>query len=275
VATVGTIVSSQHAPPTAIQIWARRWFSEPSWFTPDLWIAVGRTVRDRAVSAGYPEQRLRVIWSGYAVPQSKPRTSSWGSRPTVLITVGRLVESKGVDVLLRVLAGLPEHFTLQVVGDGPQRARLQEMADGLGVTRRVAFLGYRDDVSDLLHAAHIFVTATRHEGLAGYALLEAASAGMPIVCSDIPEIREVFDKDEVIAVPQAGERQFAEAIRGIDGKTAERLGTLARARVISAFHPESIGAGLLSAYGEASRLRTSLPPDGASPSPTAGGRPGA
>jgi glycosyltransferase involved in cell wall biosynthesis len=106
--------------------------------------------------------------------------------PLVLF-VGRMVDYKGVDVLLRALVGV-EGTTL-LVGDGPRRAALEELAADLGLAGRAVFLGDVDDrrMSALYQACDLFVlpSVTRAEAF-GLVQLEAMAAGKPVVSTSVP-----------------------------------------------------------------------------------------
>jgi glycosyltransferase involved in cell wall biosynthesis len=105
--------------------------------------------------------------------------------PTV-ITVGRLVEQKGVDVLLaawaKVVAALPD-WRLALVGGGPLAGELKEQARKLGIDGSIDWIGHVSDPFPLLRGAKIFVMTSRFEGTPN-ALLEAMACGLPTVISD-------------------------------------------------------------------------------------------
>ena len=117
------------------------------------------------------------------------------------VVIGRLVPGKRVDVLIQALASIQEPWRLDVVGDGPERGRLEEMVRALKIRPRVRFTGSVEDVSPFLAAADACLCASREEGQ-GMGMLEAAAAGLPIITSDLPVLRECFDEYSLTFVPQ-------------------------------------------------------------------------
>lgn len=119
-----------------------------------------------------------------------------GLRGTVVLTMGRLVPIKGLDVLLTALRGLPD-VTLVVAGEGPEREALERVAARCGV--RVVFPGVvlGAEKAALLHAADVFalpsrrLASGREEGTPT-ALQEAMQVGLPVVATDTGGVRELL-----------------------------------------------------------------------------------
>jgi glycosyltransferase involved in cell wall biosynthesis len=114
-----------------------------------------------------------------------------GSGPgeSLLCNVGRLDKGKGQASFLRALAEMrardPRHrFRALLVGDGPQRDDLQQLAVSLGLEERVLLLGVRRDIAEIVAASDVFVLASLNEGLS-QAMLEAMALGVPVVATDV------------------------------------------------------------------------------------------
>lgn len=103
----------------------------------------------------------------------------------VLIAVGRLAPQKGFDLLIQALAQLPKDVRLVILGEGPLRSALQNLAQRLGVGGRVDLPGYSTDPQAEIAAADCFVLASRFEGSPN-ALVEALATGVPVVATDCP-----------------------------------------------------------------------------------------
>jgi glycosyltransferase involved in cell wall biosynthesis len=132
----------------------------------------------------------------------------------LIVTASRLHPQKALHVLLEALAGLPGVY-LAVLGEGPLEADLREQATTLGVSERVAWLGFRDDVGDYLAAADVFCLSSRWEAVA-LAAKEAVLVDTPVVATDVGGMRELFE-DGVSGrlVPKDDPAALAAALRDV------------------------------------------------------------
>lgn len=166
----------------------------------------------------------------------------WGVRDDdfFILSMARLASDKGLEYLIEAAANLPRmkrRYRVVVAGDGPVRARLERLARNLGVAERVVFLGYREDVGDLLAACDLVVLPSLREGLS-MALLEAMAAGKPIIATSIGSHMELASQAEMARlVPPADPRALCEAILGFarDPALMARYGTTARALFESSY----------------------------------------
>jgi glycosyltransferase involved in cell wall biosynthesis len=110
----------------------------------------------------------------------------------LIVTVSRLHPQKALHVLLEALANLPSRVHLAVVGEGPLESELKETAATLGVSERVVWLGFRDDVGDYLAAADVFCLSSRWEAVA-LAAKEAVLVDTPVVATDVGGMRELLE----------------------------------------------------------------------------------
>ena len=134
--------------------------------------------------------------------------------PVRLIMVARLQPQKDHPTLFRALAELTDrNWTLELVGDGPDREALQSLARELEVADRVIFSGQRLDVPQRLKDSDVFVLATRWEGFPR-SILEAMRAGLPVVATDVGGCREsVVDGETGFLVPREDPVQLRDRLR--------------------------------------------------------------
>jgi glycosyltransferase involved in cell wall biosynthesis len=156
----------------------------------------------------------------------------------VIGSVGRLSPEKGLDVLLRAAARLINGGTrLRVVlaGDGPERKRLAQLAERLGISERVDVRGEvpHEQVPAVLAELDIFVMPSRAEGF-GVAALEAQAMELPVVASLVDGLPDVVEDDRTgLLVPAGDPEALADAIARLAGDSALRadMGRAGRAFV--------------------------------------------
>lgn len=103
----------------------------------------------------------------------------------VVVGCGRLVKQKGFDCLIQAFSLLPNPVRLVLLGDGPERARLESLAERHALADRVAFLGLVDNPFKYMAKADLFVLSSLWEGL-GMVIIEAMACGVPVVATDCP-----------------------------------------------------------------------------------------
>lgn len=220
-----------------------------------LFLAVSDAVRGRALAQGFPEDRTLTHYLGVDLARFRPSPEE--AQPGLVLHVGRLVEKKGTALLIEAMAALPD-ARLVVIGDGPERTRLEQLASG-----RAAFLGALppDEVAAwmrrawLLAAASVTARDGDSEGLPTV-IVEAAASGVPVVGTDHSGIPEaVVDGETGFIVPERDRGALATRLRDIldSAELRRRLGAGARALAERRFDSarqierlESLYDGLLS-----------------------------
>jgi glycosyltransferase involved in cell wall biosynthesis len=151
----------------------------------------------------------------------------------VIGTVGRLDEIKCQDLLLRVFARLRGQMSearLLLVGEGPLRQELEQLAARLEIAREVSFAGYQEQPERYLAAMDVFALPSRSEGLP-LVILEAWAAGLPVVASRVGGIPELIENGQSgILFPSGDEEALARALEKIwaDRDLGRRLGEAGR-----------------------------------------------
>lgn len=186
------------------------------------------------VDEGVPLSKVALIPNGIDVESFARRHGR--RRHQVVATVANLRPGKGHDVLLhaivRVLAQRPQ-MRFRLIGGGPLAAELAALADGLGVSHAVEFMGHRDDVPALLADADLFAFPSLTEAFPN-GLLEGMAAGLPIVASNAPGINELIQHGRSgLLVPPGDPAALAEGLlrMAADQRTAAAVGAAARDEV--------------------------------------------
>ena len=179
-----------------------------------------------ALSSWQPRlaDKLVVVLNGARLPFRGFRERRPTRRPLV-VSVGRLHWLKNYETALRAMALVRDcDFDYHVAGSGPDEARLRSLCAALALHDRTRFLGYVRGVPSVLGEADIFLMPSRWEGF-GLAAVEAMNAGLPVVASDVPGIREVVgDEGEcALLVDPDDAGSIADALRLLLGRRELRL----------------------------------------------------
>ena len=224
-------------------------------------IAVSRFARDVAVAGGISPARAHVVYSSVETARFEGRDGARARAALGLAESARIVSCSAALVpqkshadllaaLPRVMGGHPD-VTVLLVGTGELETPLREQARALGLSSdRLRFLGWREDVPDILAASDLFVMPSRYEGLCT-AVLEAMWCGVPVVTTDAGGLPEaVGDCGRV--VPAGRPDDLAAALAGAlaDPRGMGFLARRARARVEELFTPDVMVEGTLAVYAE-------------------------
>ena len=177
---------------------------------------------------------IETIPNGVDPGRFEPPDRDWEA--VRILFVGRVVYQKGLDLLLHALGRMKEHpWTLNIVGDGPQRGPLELLSDHLGIADRISFSGWLQggELISAYHAANLFAYPSRHEGMPN-AVLEAMASGLPVIATRIAGNEElVVDGETGLLVESENQQDLERALSGLIANPGlrRRLGETARARV--------------------------------------------
>jgi glycosyltransferase involved in cell wall biosynthesis len=203
-------------------------------------VAVSQTVAAQLRSdLLLPARHVRVIPNGIPAVPDVPLTlrAELGleAHAVLIVSVGSLYGVKGHADLVRALATVVAEVTrpvhLAIAGRGPEESSVASLAASLGVAHRVHLLGLRADVSNVLRSADLFALPSRSEALP-LALLEAMSAGRPIVATDVGDVAALLQHGAAGLVTPPGDlTALASAMRQLieEPLLAEQLAGRARA----------------------------------------------
>lgn len=159
--------------------------------------------------------------------------------PAAVMTAARFAAQKGLDVLIRAVARLPDTVvrSLDLFGEGPEWHTLQRLIDDLDENHRVTLRPWRQDVPEQLGQHDLFVLPSLDEGMP-YALLEAMAVGIPVIATDIPGNAEALAHGAAgTLVPRRDVAALARAVtlRLADPAGSEQLAAHARRRVADVY----------------------------------------
>lgn len=249
-AGVPCIVHSEHGrafDDSAFRFRVQRWFSAR---TSAIFAVSHQLKGDLVAHVGIPEQRIQVLHNGvdlgrFVAGDGAAVRRQLGLAPDAMVigSVGRLVPVKNYPLLIKAVAALrASGVVLLLVGEGPERARLEALAADLGISSQVRLLGHRDDVTSLLAAMDIFVLPSLNEGMSN-TLLEAMATGLPCVVSNVGGNLELVDHDaEGYLFASGDEQALREHLARLckDASLRKRLGDAGRARVEGEFSIEAM-----------------------------------
>ncbi len=212
-------------------------------------IAVSRDIRERLVRyEGLGRGGIDVIYNGVHPIEALPREerqrlraeAGFGASDFVVGTVGRLDPIKNLPMLVDALAAASAHDARLkgwIVGDGPEAGEIRKKIRQQALGDRIRMAGYRNDVSRCLQCMDLFVLCSFSEGTS-MALLEAMSAGLPAIVTDVggnPEI--VADGSSGWVIPSGGQDLLARRIAEVAGNadSGKSAGEAARRRVAEMF----------------------------------------
>lgn len=241
---------------TGIRVAERRrnlhgWFARKTAHLVDRHVCVSHGVAEfSAQKFGLARDRLVVISNGidiarYPVEPVPHAALGLADSRRAVTFVGRLDGQKRVDWLLKRFAqiapALPEHDLL-IAGRGPERERLEQLAQQLQIANRVRFLGWRADVPGLLSASDLLVLTSASEGMPNV-VLEAMASGIPLVATQAEGVTEVLGDladQQSVAIDDAD--GFCEKVVTLaqNRQLASDLGRQNRIRVKSEFSLEKM-----------------------------------
>lgn len=223
----------------------------------EVFLAVSKFVQRKLLEQGFPPEKTFVQYTG--VDCTKFRPASTEDRPIVLF-VGRMVEFKGPEFLIRAASEIQRQFPaaeVVIIGDGPLRKGLERLAKQS--LRRYSFLGVRtqDEVREWMNRASMLCmpsVTTRSGEAEGFGMVcaEAQAVGKPVVafsCGGIPEI--ISHGVTGLLAPERDWRALARNLATLleNAQLRERFGHAAREAIVRQFHLEQCTRQLEAVYG--------------------------
>lgn len=181
-----------------------RWFSLNPWRFLYKWfsglaniIVISRVIKDQLVQMGIKEKRIKVIYNGVDLGIFKQREVYFDHRERFIVgVVARLEKEKGIEFLLQAVK-ITKEFIPQVraiiVGDGPERKKLEWLSNQLDLKEIIQWVGYQDRIEKWYHYFDVLVLPSVKRESFGIVLVEAMAAGVPVIASKIGGTSEIID----------------------------------------------------------------------------------
>ncbi len=248
-AGVPLVVHTEHGKERYTQRFRTRMLGRVAgWFTTTFFCLTDDMAAAVRHSRIVPDRKIRVIFNGidtsqFLVPcdtESIRKLLGIPDDAPIIGTVGRLTEVKRQDVLLRGFAKARTKFPaahLLILGDGPLRKELEDLAAELGIGSSVHFAGYQSPTAPFIQAMNVFALTSRSEGMP-QAALEASVCGVPAVASRVGGLPELIDDGKSgILFPVGDDDALASALGKLlaEPATARQMGQAAKDRAISKF----------------------------------------
>lgn len=235
--------------------WCRR-ISQRAYRFSRRVICISERVREQVLEGADGKCRTSVVYNGVDPALFVPLPGESPASP-VILSAGNLIPIKGHELLLRAAASLASDFpalTWEIIGDGPERSRLQSLAQQLQIAGRVRFLGRqsRQFVAGAMQRCTVFALPSRYEGL-GCVYLEAMSAAKPAIGCRGQGIAEIIRHGcNGFLVGPDNEKELTLAIAMLlrDKSARRNIGTAARETILDRFTLASQTENLARIYGE-------------------------
>lgn len=246
-------VSSRHNDDRFRRMFALKWLNQLVAQKAQRVIAISEALERFVIDVeGIPAEKVQTIHyglhaergSGCSVEEAQQILQVDMEGP-VLLFIGRLIEQKGVDVLLEAFATLRSEFPevqLRIVGDGNLRARLETQCRTLGLEKAVRFLGWVEDAQRLMLGGDIIVVPSRWEGF-GLVTLEAMRHRRPLVASAVSALPEIIvDGETGYLVPADDLLALTDALHKLlaDPELARQMGRAGHQRLVEVFSVEKM-----------------------------------
>ena len=215
-------------------------------------VCVSETERSAGIAAGTcREESTHVIYNGVEL---MPEPTEGQERSRVrFVSVGRLAPPKDFRTLILAAASFdPAQAEFVVLGGGPERRELEDEIGRLEIEDRVVLAGEVADVQARLRDADVFVLSSRSEGLP-ISVLEAMSAGLPVVASDVGGLKELVEQGiSGTLVPPGDPKELARSLAELldDPGRRRREGAAGRRRVVASFSIDACRAAHSALYAQ-------------------------
>lgn len=205
-----------------------RWLEKFTASCANTIICVSEYDRAIGLKAGINPEKLLTVRNGMKDITPDLIADPAKSKPVKVAMIARFDRQKDHQTLIKAFKDLNAELVL--IGDGPSMLKVQQQVEKLGITKKVEFLGFRQDIAQILARVQIFTLISNWEGLP-CTIIEAMRAGLPVVASDVGGVKEiVIDNQTGYIVPRGDVATLRQKLAYlIDNESARAsMGILAR-----------------------------------------------
>lgn len=175
-------------------------------------IAVSESVKEYLINRKiFSSEKIEVIYHGISLP--KKINAKKKNNKIIIGTIGTLTTLKGQQYLLKAVKIALDKgcdIKLEIIGSGPEQAKLEQLSAKLGMQKNIKFLGFIKDIKKRIANWDIYVQSSLSESF-GLATLEAMANGLPIIATNVGATEEVVGKNGILVKP-ADEKSLTSAI---------------------------------------------------------------
>lgn len=219
-------------------------------------ICVSEFDRQIGLQANLNPQKLLTIHNGMKDIETQLKAKPAQGKPVKIAMVARFDRQKDHLTLVKAFKDLNAELIL--VGDGPNFDKIKQQVEQLGISDQVSFLGFRQDIAEILAQVHIYALISNWEGLP-CTIIEAMRAGLPVVASDVGGIKEiVIDQQTGYIIPRGDIQTLRQKLNYLINNEQARIsmGIMGRQKYESQLTFKHMYDKTLSAYSEVIACRS-------------------
>ena len=226
----------------------------------DAFIALSKKIEEELINYNFSKDKIYFIPNGvdiekFKMPEDKKALKEkYGFINNKIITfVGRLSKQKGIEFLIEAFKNLSiQGKHLLILGEGHLKEKLINYAESIGISKKVNFLGFCENVSDYLKISDLFVLSSISEGLSN-ALLEAMACGLPVVATKVSgNVDLIEDGINGFLVEPGNPKALASAIEKVlnDENLSKKMGEANRKKIEKYYSLEKVVSSYIAIYKE-------------------------
>jgi len=226
----------------------------------DAFIVLSKKIEEELINCNFSKDKIYFIPNGvdiekFKMPEDKKALKEkYGFANKKIITfVGRLSDEKGLEFLMEAFKNLNiQGKYLLILGEGHLKEKLINYTQNPGISEKVSFLGFCEDVSDYLKISDLFVLPSISEGMSN-ALLEAMASGLPVVATKVSgNVDLIEDSINGFLVDPANSQQLTIAMERIlkDERLVQKMGEANRKKIEKYYSMEKVVSSYIAIYEE-------------------------